>query len=264
MSFSHERAMDQMRVNCARDNLPWFVEGIFGRGRDFITVAGGPSLRTRLDSVKARQKKGGMVLACNGAARLLKQNGIKPDAIAFLDIGESVLGFIDDEPDEVIYLVASIVNPKVIDRLLELGRRVVLWHCDYGEGRNEQQKAIIDQYPGKPAMLIGGGNTIGVRSLPLGFLMGFRSFHIYGLDSSFADDGSDHAYQKHDGVEPESVPVKFEGKTYRCSPWMAKQAAEFEFYYRQYTGNGCKIFVHGEGLIPDIWRSLRHDRRLAA
>jgi hypothetical protein len=261
MSWSYETAMEQMRENCARD-LPWFVGGDYSGGRDLVIVAGGPSLKSRLNIVKDRQRKGAIIWACNGAGKLLVENDIVPDAICFLDISPEVMGFISEPPTEALYLVASIVNPEVLDALKD--RNVILWHCCYGEGRNKDQADIITEYPNKPGSLIGGGNTIGVRCLNLGYLMGFRSIHYYGLDSSLADDGADHAYTKHSGQEPEAVTVTLNNKDYRCSPWMATQAQEFEFYYRQFSNLGTKITVHGEGLIPDIWRSIRFRQSLAA
>lgn len=258
---STETAMAQMRENCARD-IPWFVAGPFAQGRELVIVAGGPSVRTRMDNIRDRQKKGAIVIACNGARGLLAENGIQADLVAFLDISPAVTGFIPEVDDGALYLVASIVHPSVLDALE--GRNRVLWHCDYGNGRNKPQADILAEFPDKPGSLIGGGNTIGVRCLNLGFLMGFRSIHYYGLDSSIADDGADHAYAKHDGVEPEAIEVEYAGQKYRCSPWMAKQAGEFEFYYRQFSNLGVKITVHGEGLIPDIWRSIRARKALAA
>lgn len=252
--------MKQMRENCKRD-LPWFVEANVGTGKEFVIVAGGPSLRSRLGAVKARQKEGACIFACNGAVKLLIENGIRPDLIGFVDIGEAVLGFIPEVAGDEYYLVSSGVNPVVLDALE--GRKVVLWHVDHGEGRNIEAMRILDEYPEKPGCLIGGGNTIATRAQNLGFLLGFRDIHYYGLDSSYADDGADHAYIKHDGVETDQGVVVYQGRKYRCSPWMAKQAAEFQFYYTQMRNLGARIVVHGDGLIPDIWRNIRH-QRLAA
>lgn len=259
--FSHARAMTQMRANCARD-MPWFVGSNIGKGREFVIVAGGPSLLSRLDAVKKRQADGACVFACNGAARLLIQNGINPDIIGFVDIGPAVMGFIPEIDCGAIYLVASICTPSVIEALQF--RKAVLWHPDHGEGANREAIEILKAYPEKPGTLIGGGNTIAMRAQNIGYLLGFREIHYYGLDSSFAEDGADHAYTKHDGEEPESMTVKFGDKEYRCSPWMVKQAGEFEFYFQQMTRAGARLFVHGDGLIPDIWRKIRHQERKAA
>lgn len=253
--FRHDLAMKQMRENCARD-LPWFIGSDVGAGKQFVVAAGGPSLRTSLAAIATRQKDGACVLACNGAANFMIQNGINPDIIAFLDISPVVTGFIPKGDSGALYLVCSCIHPSVLDALS--GRRVVLWHADYGEGRNGPSLAILDQYPGKPSVLVGGGNTIAMRAQILGHLLGFREVHYYGLDSSFADDGADHAYVKQDGHEPQSVGIKYRGRTYRCSPWMALQAKEFEFYYNLMRKAGTKIYVHGDGLIPQIWRTIRH------
>lgn len=262
MTQSYAVAMEQMRANCKRD-LPWFVQGRYADSSDLVVVAGGPSMRHNLHNIRERQRKGARIIACNGARKFLLKNGVKPDAVAFLDMSEDVLHFLGGEhEDDALYLVASIVHPSVLDALSD--KELVLFHCDYGDGRNAEQKKILDEHPNKPGMLVGGGNTIGVRCLNLGYLMGFKNIHAYGLDSSFSDDGQDHAYIKDSGQEPESVKVIYNGKEYRCSPWMAKQAAEFEFYYRQFSELGQRIFVHGEGLIPDIWRSIRGKQKVAA
>ncbi len=252
-----EVAIANMRENSKRD-LPWFL-GMDAHPGSIVPVAGGPSLRSRLGKIKARKRAGECIVALNGTLKLLKAHGIKPDVAAFLDTSEAVLGFIDDEPDDCLYLVASACDPKVFDKLE--GRRIVLWHADIAD---PQQDEIINGYPHKPASLIGGGNTIGLRIMNLGYLLGFRTFHYYGLDSSFADDGRDHAYTKHDGEEPESMTVVFRDKQYRCSPWMARQADEFKnLFFPMFARLGCDIHVHGEGLIPDIAREFRALARAA-
>lgn len=253
--FRHDIAMQQVRANCARD-LPWFIGSNVGDGKDFVVVAGGPSLRTRLDAVRERKQDGALIFACNGAAKLLIANDIMPDVIGFLDISEVVTGFIPEEDCGALYAVCSSVHPSVLDALA--GRKVMLWHADYGENGNADMLKILAQYPKKPVVLIGGGNTIATRAPMLGHLLGFRKVHFYGFDSSFADDGADHAYVKHDGPELETVNIIYGGKTFRCAPWMALQAKEFEFYFNLMRKNGTQVFVHGDGLIPEIWRHIRH------
>lgn len=255
-----EAAIANMRENCKR-TLPWFIGNVAREG-ELIPVAGGPSLRTRLHHVRKRQQDGGCVVALNGAGKLLRENGIQPDVVMFLDVSEAVCAFIPDEPDSALYLVASSCHPKVLDKLQ--GRKVVLWHQAFGDGGKEEQDEILDAYPEKPSVLIGGGSTAGLRILNVGYLLGFRTFHFYGLDSSYADDGADHAYTKHDGPEPSHMTIVQDGKRYRVSPWMARQGEEFKEFYQQFRALGCKIAIHGEGLIPDIWREMNKAIRKAA
>lgn len=254
------RWLANMRENCKRD-IGWFI-GMKKHCREFIPVLGGPSLKTRIREVKARQRIGGCIVAGNGAARFLFDNGIIPDFIVFVDPSSACVGFIDKRLTKPIYLVGSTCDPSVLDALG--GFNVWLWHpnCE-----DIEQEKILDAYPGKPSILIGGGSTVGLRMLSLGYMLGFRRFHFYGLDSSYADDGEDHAYKKHDGPEDAEVrEALFEGKKYRGSGWMIKQAGEFlDDQYPKFRNMGCTIFVHGSGLIPDMVKYLHlYEGRQAA
>lgn len=253
------QALRQMAENVKRD-LPWFEPGPVHQG-EFVCVGGAPSMALRTDSIKERQRSGGTVVAFNGARRFLISEGIEPDIVMLVDPKEEVAGFLDeDEGEDTIYLVSSTCHAAVFDKLE--GRDVHLWHPEMPP-MTERQRIILEAYPDKPSALIGGGNTVALRSMPVGYLLGYRTFHYYGIDSSYEKDGPDHAYVKHSGKEPDALTILFEGKTYHCSPWMVRQADEFKFYFGQYTHLGCRIHVHGHGLIPDIWRALREELRKA-
>lgn len=242
-----------MEANCARE-LQWFVGGTPHYG-ELIVVGGAPSMARRTDAIRIRQEKGATLLALNGAHKFLKAEGIDADMVLLCDVSEAVCGFIPDEPDEAIYLIASTCSPLVLDALADFPN-VYLWHPEIPT-EAKRQGEILDKYPEKPSALLGGGNTGALRTFAIGYHLGYRAFHFYGIDSSYAMDGADHAYTKHDGPEPQALTAKFNGRTYKCSGWMIRQADEFRFYYQQYSGLGCKISVHGEGLIPDVWRKVR-------
>lgn len=247
------QAVKNMAANCKRD-LPWFTGGPVHKG-ELVIVGGGPSMLPRIDTIARRQLGGATVLATNGTNKLLRSHGVEPDMVVFVDPSPSVAGFVDhEEPSASIYLIASICDPSVFDALE--GRDVFVWHPEM-TGETDQQAAIFEQYPSKPCALIGGGNTGVMRSMNIGFLLGYRTIHLYGVDSSYPRGEPDHAYTKHDGPEPEPMSVIFGGRSYCASPWMIRQADEFKFYYAQLTSLGCKIHVHGFGLIPDIARTLK-------
>lgn len=247
------QAVKNMAANCKRD-LPWFTGGPVHKG-ELVIVGGGPSLLTRMDVIARRQLAGATVLCTNGTNLLLREHGIEPDMVVFVDPSPAVAGFVDhEEPSASLYLIASICDPSVFDALE--GREVFVWHPEM-TGETDQQAAIFEQYPDKPCSLIGGGNTGAMRALNLGFILGYRTFHLYGMDSSYPKGGADHAYKKHDGPEPEALSALFNGKHFCASPWMVRQADEFKFYYAQLTTLGCNIHVHGEGLIPEIATTLK-------
>lgn len=245
----NERCLANMRENVTKD-VEWFAGLPEHRGK-LVIVAGGPSLRNCYRAIKARQNANEVIVACNGAHRVLRKNGITPDFVACVDPSEAVCGFFDNEADSSIYLISSSCHPSVFDKLSN--RTVVMWHGDNGL---PEQRTILDKYPNKPSALIGGGSTIALRMLTLGYAMGFRRFHLYGVDSSYAPDGADHAYAKHDGPEPVCGPLERDGKQYIVAPWMVKQAEDFVFWYAKLRGMGCKVHVHGEGLIPDMARVM--------
>lgn len=251
------RAIQQMAENCKRD-LPWFVPNAEHEGQ-LVIVGGGPSVKSRGDVIRQRQKNGATILALNGARKFLAEEGIQPDMVLLVDPSPTVEGFIGAEPDDAIYLIASICHPSVLDKL-EGFEAVYLWHPEIPT-EVERQTAILAEYPDKPSALIGGGMSGALRAMPVGFLLGYRTLHYYGIDSSYSSNGADHAYTKHDGPEPAAISAIFRGKSYKCSPWMVRQADEFKFYYQQYVALGCAINVHGDGLIPDIWRAMRQAER---
>ena len=247
-----------MRLSCERD-LPWFVGGPVHNG-EMVIVGGGPSVLTRLDAIERRQSNNDTIVACNGANGLLRKNGIEPDLVVLVDPSPAVAGFVTKEEDDgATYLVSSICHPDVFDALSD--RMVFLWHPEIPGPQGVGMKIILDEYPDKPVALIGGGCTGALRSLSLGYALGFREFHMYGVDSSYESGGPDHAYTKHDGPEPQPIFIQFDGKNYCCSPWMARQASEFQYYYVQLANVGCSIVAHGTGLIPGISRFLAKARR---
>ncbi len=247
-------SIQHMFINSERD-LPWFVGGAKHEG-ELVIVGGAPSILPRMDIIKDRQRKGATILALNGANGCLRAHGVTPDLVLFVDPNPAVVGFITEEPhDTAAYLVASICHPDVFERLE--GRDVHIWHPEMPEPELGLQKQILEHYDDRPGSLIGGGCTGALRSLSIGAVLGFRTFHMYGVDSSYLRGMPDHAYEKHDGTEPEAITIMFEGKPYCCSPWMLRQADEFRFYYAQMRSLGAKVHVHGDGLIPDICRWLK-------
>jgi hypothetical protein len=71
--------------------------------------------------------------------------------------------------------MASRCAPEMFDHLAN--RKVMLWNS---YGSLDEAKA----YKGHPA--IGGGSTSGMRAITVGYVLGFRKFVLYGMDSCFA------------------------------------------------------------------------------
>lgn len=256
------KALANMIENCKRD-LPWFHETA-PHGGSLVIVGGGPSLKRNWQHIRAHQKIGAKVLACNGALKFLLDKGITPDFALFIDVSPVVAGFLDHGADRTLHMVASCCDASVFDTLNFWDAPVCVWH-PLNPAIEAEQKALLDEYRHRPSALIGGGNTGVLRAMPLGYLMGFRTLHMFGVDSCLDDEGADHAYTKHDGPETDEVgSVTFRDKTYRVTPWMANQARQFTNYYPVLASRGCQIVVHGDGLIPDTYRAIKSLEKRAA
>lgn len=144
------------------------------RGRLDI-IASGPSSKDH--------RPGGDSLAVNGALR-----GRNPTYWAACDPQEELIQFLDDPPEETTYLLATKVHPNVFDRLVGLGRRVAVWHCD--------DYALPDD--ADPMAIIPCAVSITLCSFPLACMLGYRDIHTYGWDGCYLG-GEGYAHpQKHD------------------------------------------------------------------
>jgi len=237
-----------MTENCKKP-LEWFIPHE-KNNKTLIIVGGAPSLKDNIGDLKAKIRTGAHVLTTNGTLKFLQTKGIKPDYHAQFDAKAESASFVDAAPGGVTYLIGSMSNPQVLDNLKD--KRVILWHG--GFDMDEMQK-VLKPYQNRPIVIVGGGYSIGIRALSLGFQMGYRKFVMYGVDSCFHEN-EHHAYPQvqNDGDRP--VTAVYEGKNYSVAPWMYRQALNFQDNYQELTKIGCTIKVIGEGLIPDMCRLL--------
>lgn len=223
-----------------RRYLPRFEEEK-AHDREMLLVGGGPSLAETIGDLRARWRGGGVVYALNGTHDHLIAHGIIPKYHVILDSRMENVEFVRHPRDDVTYLINAFCHPAVFDALA--GKRVVMWLSDADEIR-----PLVSRYD-KP--LVGGGATVAMKSLFLGFLSGFRRFHLYGMDSCYRGDRN-HAYPQpmNDGEPVREIMAA--GRKFICAPWMAKQAQEFQWEARMLFSLGCEITVHGDGLISWI------------
>jgi uncharacterized Rossmann fold enzyme len=252
-------------------DLPWFT-GFRDEGRTAVLVCGAPSMRDHVADIRWHKRHGARIVSVNNAWRFLEEHNITPDVHVMLDARPENAEFVKDAPRTTRYVLASQCHPDVFDALAD--REVVLWHNAFGDHDKIQSLLeLLKPYDAThPIVLVPGGCTVGLRSLWLCALSGFRRVHVYGMDSSYADNGQHHAYPQPLNDGEQVIEVVMAGKRYRCAAWMARQAEEFKQAWadlRNYrTPDGqlepVTIHVHGRGLIPDMARALRAEERAAA
>lgn len=249
LNTSMDTMLAQAEENLKRE-LPLFVEMPQHSG-EAIIVGGGPSLQDCLPNLRMRRNYGGIIFALNGAHDWLIERGIVPDFHVLLDARPENVRFVQNPNPATTYLVAAQCHPSIFDALK--GFQVTTWiSCTDLPERDHEFAA---RFPGKPLMMIGGGATVGLKTLNLAYLWGFRRFQLYGFDSSYRGE-ENHAYRQDLNDGESRMEIYAAGKHFTCAPWMAKQAQEFQQQYRQLVGLGCIVKVHGDGLIPHIANQL--------
>jgi uncharacterized Rossmann fold enzyme len=270
VNTSEDARLENVRINSARD-LDWFT-GFKDEGRTCVIACGAPSMKDYVQQLKRHRAKGDRIVSVNNAWRFLHQRGITPDVNVMLDARPENAAFLDGAPKSMRLMLASQCHPSVFDKALEQGLEVVVWHNGWDTG-NDKLREILDPWwdgPNqRPCILVPGGSTVGLRSLWLATYSGFRTIHLYGCDSSYADDGTHHAYAQPLNDHETVLDVVMGAKRYRCAPWMVRQASEFQQSWkdlREYEEEPGKtapvtLHVHGRGLVPDVAKQLRAEER---
>jgi len=199
----------------------------------------------------------GKVMAMNAAIPFIVSKGIPIDYAMIWDANERMLTYVCDATGAT-WLVASRVNPKVIDRLLDLGQTVVLWHAlgdpdladiliAAGEVKPDPEYSILH-----PAMVWGGAN--GITRMPyLATRLGFHNLNIHGADSSFEGDITKDTHIGGALVNEREILVQVDRSIYRTTPWMAAQVHDWQNdVYPALKAAGVRVTVHGQGLLPHV------------
>jgi hypothetical protein len=212
-------------------------------------AGGGPSL------ADTYQQMEGWVCAINGSLQWLIDRGLHAGtsyACGVCDASPHIADVVPAHRD-VRYYVASICDPALFDKLIEAGCDVRLWHVtpnstEDAEGVEALLSAEYDEWSA-----IGGGCTMGLRWIELGYFLGFRRFALHGMDSSFRGDAT-HAYPDH---QDDKDIIEFDG--YRTRVNFLAQVHDFADLLETWweRDNHIELQVFGDGLLQNEWKAFR-------
>lgn len=191
------------------------------------------------------EKVTGDVMACNAAHDFLIERGIVPKFGMMFDADPICQKFMRPHPD-VTYLLASRCHPEVFVHFE--GANVVVWHA---MGDTCIDEALEAQDVMEP--IINGGSAAVVRGMGLAVAMGYKTMHLFGVDSSCRD-GETHI--KKSLVPEKELEIFCHERWFVTTPWLANQAEDFKILGPAFRDAGCEIIVHGNGLIPHIAKVL--------
>jgi hypothetical protein len=240
---SDEKLLANIKANAALDR-EWIAFEPANK-RQAIMCGGGPSLVDQLDEIRKLRDQGGVVFAMNGASKFLNDNGIRPTFQVIADAKPETATLVD--PSATCHLFASQVDPACFEAV----PKAVLWHleCTGMEDVFPAERKAKGGYA-----LIGGGASVGNSAMCLAYVMGYRTFHVFGYDSSHRGDAS-HAYEQPMNRFIPTLPVEWAGRKFISSVAMKAQAEKFQMTGQALKQEGCTINVYGDGLLPAMWNT---------
>jgi hypothetical protein len=210
-----------------------------------VLVGGGPSLANHLEDIRKLALAGGTIFAMNGAATFLETHGIRPAYQVIADAKPETATLI--EPRAIAHLFASQVDPACFAAV----PGALLWHLE--------MPGIEDAFPEARRKrggyaLVGGGAAVGNSACALAYVMGYRTMHLFGYDSSHKGEAS-HAYDQPMNRFIPTIDVEWAGKKFTSSLAMKAQAEKFMITGQALKQAGVDLHVHGEGLLPTMWNT---------
>lgn len=236
---------EQVKGACAR--ISKRIEPAPAHSRKAILACYGPSIRQTIPLLKDQAADAEAdVISVSGAHDFLLANGVIPTFHAECDPRAHKADNIAAAHPGVRYLLGSCVHPVLLDKLA--GADVALWHvadADY-------LTALIKELHESGKNVITGGSSVGLRSVSLLYSMGYREFHIHGMDCSFGDEGREQWAGKHAGKAQEVVKVAVvTGEIMYSSMVLLSYATQF-IEMIQRMGAGVDIRLYGDGLLQRL------------
>lgn len=237
-------------IVAAIGKYPGIVEEAPAHNRRAIIACYGPSLKDTWADLKTRADADpdSDIISVSGSHDFLLERGIKPRYHIECDPRPHKANNIAKANPETEYLLASICSPVLFDKLD--GANIRLWHTSDGE----TARRIVDELKSKAPLIFGGG-SVGLRSIPVMYRMGYRKFDIYGMDCSFSDDGSEkwagaHA-QKANPKEFPLVRAVYEGRVFTTTGILLTYGADFFDMMNRMLERDPSIVakVYGDGLL---------------
>lgn len=197
----------------------------------WVSIVGyGPSLKDTWTQIKTP------MITVSGAHDFMVSRGVIPDWHVDCDPLPHKIDMLTPH-NGVKYLMASVCHPKAWEKLK--GHNVRLWHLINGDDLHTPSW-VSKNHPDGLLSMIGGGSTAGMRAMNVAAALGFRRFHLYGMDCTHGHAG------EHLGKKQDEMKVYVGHREFRTSPQMLQQAREMENFIQTMDAD---VIVHGDGLL---------------
>lgn len=217
-------------------------------GKHAVICGGGPSIAGFVPELKARAEHDQTIVALNNSWRWLESKGLPTHMQVMCDARLENLAFVPPAGMLMECWYASQCHPDVI---AATPAPLTLWNCLIQD--------IVEDFEDRDMFWVGAGTSVGLRSIFLLYCLGYRTFHLYGYDSSYLEDHG-HAYAQTLNEAEKTLTVTSYGRMFKAAPWMVTQAEEFLHVMEHLTGKGCTFTIHGDGLLQHMAREALVDK----
>lgn len=213
---------------------------------EIVVVSAGPQMVA--EDVLDDYKKGKKIVAVKHALKPLRSAGIKPWACILLDPRPHVYDFVKDADKDVLWFVASQVDPKVTESLLLQGCEVWGYHASVGAGEGDLTSK-------QPCSVISGGSATATRGLFLLKHLGFYNLKLFGYDLCFPDKPDLNALDELKQPKYLEISIGWNNPLSNLKKcfWTEPQLiAQFEEMRNLIDSNVFNLSAVGDGIIPFI------------
>lgn len=230
------------QVKTATERFAKRIETAEAHGRTAVIVCYGPSLADTIEQIRVEAQRPDVdVISVSGAHDFLLSHGIVPRYHIECDPRPHKSDNIDQFRPDVTYLIASVVHPRYFDKMGDVDVR--LWHV------SDQESALrlINELKENPRHAISGGGSVGLRSIPLLYAMGYRNLSIFAMDCSFKVDGEDVKQWagRHAGKRQDVCEVMCDGEVFASSPVLLTYATNFFETTQKVEDLNVRLYGHG-------------------
>lgn len=237
-----EKLFSHIRENSK--NCRTWIKQLPAHGGVALLCGSGPSLRHDILDIRTRQADGAKVFALNVASRYLNERGILPDYQVMIDAKEESISLIGPAKQ---HLFGATVDPKCFE--VKPDAHLFQMQVDDDDLQNDIDALAPHEYS-----MMSTAVSVGLVTMIVAFVLGYRKLHFYGYDSSHENNESHVVRQKMNDVVA-CMNVTFCGKEYIASLPMKLQAERFMQIANLLKAEGCELNMHGTGLLPDMYRA---------
>lgn len=260
-AISSDITIEQMKKNIKR-GLPRLhnLEGFrLSKNEPIVLVGGGPSLKDNLQTLSKFKN----IIVCGSAHDYLIEQGIIPTYAVVCDPDAISANYLTKNHQKVKYLVSTGCDDEVYNILKD--KDIYIWHC-YSDDALKRQAEIEPNF-----QAVGGGCTVGLRSISIALMLGYSDIHFFGFDSCLGvSDRAHHAYSFSDETQEQLGEIyevclgtkdkMNKDKVFHCAGYQLAQASHFKDFYARYHSVFTPTF-HGEGLLTELMSIINKEKQ---